>query len=455
MKSIFVTGGTGFIGRNLLHKIELEKYESIYCLTRNPEKAEFLLPSHENIRSISAELFDVDVYAPYLASADFVLHLAAATGKATPEQYFETNSKGTEVLVKQCEELGVKNFLYMSSIAVKFPDISGYYYAQSKGKGEDVVRNSTLNYTILRPTIVIGGGSAIWENLAKLAKLPMPIIFGNGKTKIQPVYIQDLVNILLTAIEEDNFSNKIFDIGGPEIITYENFLKAIRWKYYKKNSRFIHIPLGILVPILAFLEKYIRSFLPINTGQLSSFIYDSTIEENETISQQTLNMRRVNDMVSGAINDEKKEALDVALDEECKVFCRYLVNLQPNAYILEKYREGNKKSKIEQTSTSERFDRILVSISKFGRGPIKLADSYSRIMAKRSIFRRKLILLLAILETCQPYYRHLDTIDSCGRFSLFMRFLKNSLGFAVAFLFSALLLGPFHLFCSAISKSRG
>jgi NADH dehydrogenase len=94
-----------------------------------------------------------------LTGCNTVLHLAAATGKAAKEDYYNIIVNGTSELISNCHKAGVRNILYVSTIAVKYPDKYRYDYAQSKEQAEVIIRNSGLNYAIVRPTIVIGQGS--------------------------------------------------------------------------------------------------------------------------------------------------------------------------------------------------------------------------------------------------------------------------------------------------------
>jgi len=302
--SLFITGSSGFIASSFLQKIKPEDYKNIYCLSRRESKVMTSLSGHNNFRFIKGSIFDADLYIPYLSLCDTVIHFAAATGKAKPEEYFKINAEGTKFLIKQCEQLNVKNFLFISSISVKFADISRYYYAQSKKIGEDAVRGSSLNYTIVRPTIVIGKGSLILQSLVRLAKAPIILIFGDGKTNIQPIYVDDLVDCLLSIIHEGIFLNETYEIGGPEVISIENFIKKIHQAYYNKEPKTVHIPLGLLIPILSLLEKLMYSYMPVNIGQLSSFRYDGIAEENKILRKHLPHMKGINTMLRSSINNE-------------------------------------------------------------------------------------------------------------------------------------------------------
>lgn len=301
--SLFITGASGFIATNFLKRINFKEYGNIYCLSRNNNETLGSLSKYNNFKFIKGSLFDTDSYAHLLSSVDAVLHFAAATGKARPEDYLRTNVEGTELLIKLCEKALVKNFLFISSISVTFDDISKYYYAQSKKIAEESVKRCTMNYTIIRPTIVIGSGSSILKSLMKLADTSIVPIFGSGRSKIQPVYIDDLSDCILTIITENIFHNKIYEIGGPEIITIEAFIKSIHRHKFNKEPKTFHIPLCFVINILSVFEKFFYSYLPVNIGQLSSFRYDGTAEDNEVLLRHIQKMKSIAEMLTLAFNN--------------------------------------------------------------------------------------------------------------------------------------------------------
>ena len=202
MKNLFITGFNGFFGWNLLRRMNPHEYESIYCISRNvnSKAAQFI---DDKITLIKGNILEPESYASYLSRSDTVVHLAAITGKAKDYEYFNTNVKGLEVFLEQCRKYNIERFLYISSIAVKYQDISHYYYAKSKYEAEALLKKSNLNYTIIRPAIVLGPESPIWRNLYSLGKFPICVIFGKGNAKIQPIYIDDLINCINLIIREE------------------------------------------------------------------------------------------------------------------------------------------------------------------------------------------------------------------------------------------------------------
>ncbi len=453
--SLFITGSSGFIGSNFLKRINLKNYNNVFCLDRNESEITTHLSEHDNFKFIKGSIYDFNTYKPYLASSDIVVHLAAVTGKARPDKYFNVNAKGTEFLTKQCEQLGVHKFLYISSIAVKFNDISKYYYAQSKQQGEDAVKNSNLNYTIVRPTIVIGKESPIWQGFSKLAKAPITPIFGDGTTKIQPIYIEDLIDCILSIINENIFLNEALDLGGPEEITIENFLEGIQEIYQKKIPRIIHIPLRPIISILSVIEKRFSSVLPLTVGQLSSFRYDGTIEKNRLFLNHLSRMKNIQEMLMIVKTKDNNHVHIKKLISECTVFCTYLMNQKPNNYIVEKYQEGHIAGNRNHNFNSTNFDKLLVKIAKTNSFFTRLADIYTHLFYKRSVLQKKLMLLLAVLESCAPTYYYFDSVNTYGKTMLYIKIFQKGLFSIFILLLSMITFMPLHVIFAIISKKHG
>src|SRR5262245_19577839 len=269
--SVFITGASGFIGRHLLARRDSKKFKALYCLSRRTPRT-IQAPVSDNVHVIQGGLSDAEVYAPYLRASDAVIHLAAVTGKAPVHEYFATNVAGTKFLIEQCQRWGVAHFLYVSSIAVSYPNLTRYYYAHSKQQAEEAVRSSGLHYTILRPTIVLGKDAPAWNNLLQLARGPIIPLCGDGRTKIQPMHADDLADVVWSLTYEGIFPNDAFDIGGPEIVTIEEFLRQIVQVCYRRTAWVVHIPSGLWAPLLTYAEKCFYSLMPFNTGQFSIFL---------------------------------------------------------------------------------------------------------------------------------------------------------------------------------------
>lgn len=138
-----------------------------------------------------------------------------------------------------------------------------------------------------------------------------------------------------------------------------------------------------------------------------------------------------------------------ALSRECEVFSRYLVGRLPDAYVLGKYIEAHRVA--PDYAGGSRFDRLLVSFAASGSAGASLADSYACLFARRSTLRRKLILLLAILESCAPARGFLDAVEPMPLFLLLLRLVARGVLFLIRLVAAAVFLFPLQL---ALGGSR-
>ncbi len=210
----------------------------LVCLTRgNPADG-----WGGDVQFAHGDLLDPRGYADALAGCDTVVHLAAATGKCSPDQYMQVNREGTRKLAEAARRIGIDRFVFVSTIAVAFRDASGYYYAQSKQQAEEEVIRSGLNWTIVRPTMILGRDAPVLQSLSKLASFPIVPVFGNGRVSVQPVFVNDVANCLATLLCRQGFDRQILEIGGPEVLEIEQLLQRIRRSLGKGQAPVWHLP---------------------------------------------------------------------------------------------------------------------------------------------------------------------------------------------------------------------
>ena len=128
------------------------------------------------------------------------------------------------------------------------------------------------------------------------------------------------------------------------------------------------------------------------------------------------------------------------LQAECRIFARYLAGDEPLPYVMAKYLDAHEKR--SALTATRKFDRFLVSFATTGLVFLKVADSYARLLAPASTLRKKLVLLLAILESSSPSYRSFEKVDGGGTVLLGLRILQRMAVFAVCVVFGAIVLLP-------------
>lgn len=135
---------------------------------------------------------------------------------------------------------------------------------------------------------------------------------------------------------------------------------------------------------------------------------------------------------------------DDVLDRECAVFCRYLIGQEPNEYVKEKYRAAHEGGSLRHTGEC-RADAFLVKVAGIGPWSTKIIDAYTRVFRPLSTVRKKLVLLLAILESCVPTHAYLDDVDAGSVPLLFLRFVNRCVIFALAVTVGVLIILPAEL----------
>jgi nucleoside-diphosphate-sugar epimerase len=441
-RSIFITGASGFIGKSLLRALDWQAYRYVYCLSRDPEKMDFPDKKPGNLIVVKGDLLDVDSYRENLKQVDTVVHLAAVTGKVRPAEYYRVNTLGTRKLVECCQQSGVRFILYVSSIAAKFKKKKRYFYADSKIQAEEIIRSCGLKYSLLRPTMVLGKESPVFSGFSRFAFLPLVPLFGRGEVKIQPVFVDDVAEVISNILKHSRFDNRMVEIGGPERISIRNFLELIRQTKQKKKTRFVRIPMGPAVFLLTLAEPLFYPLLPLTLGQLATFRNEGAADENELFLKLSPGFTTVSGMVSESLIPGKENPVRFGLDRECRVFCRYLIRQPANRMLLDKYAECHEKVNL---IARNRFDSFLLKQASRNRFFAKLSDSYSRFFYPDAVLRKKLVYLLAILETSSPYFRFFDQAPGRNKVMVFLTLGLRGSGFALALLLSFFMYLPFRV----------
>lgn len=271
----FVTGIGGFVGRRVAARIAARGTPAVALIRSGPA-----VDSGEAIRAVRADLLDPAGYEGALRGCDVVVHLAAATGRASPAEHHRVNVDGTRALLGACERAGVRRFVFVSSIAAGFPDTAGYPYARSKIAAEECVRTSGLDFTIVRPTMIFGPDSPVLVGLRRLAAAPVMPVFGGGRVLVQPIWVEDVAELVLAVADDAALRGDTIELGGPDRLPLIELLRRIRLRVRGRRGPVLKVPIGPMLPVLAVAERVAGRLLPFTIGQLATFRFDGTARDD-------------------------------------------------------------------------------------------------------------------------------------------------------------------------------
>jgi len=273
---IFVTGATGFIGRNLILSLKQRHYQIMAFVLSGDNEAVKI--AQDNPEISYGDIRDKGSIEKAIAGADAVIHLAAIQESNDPALNEEINYIGVKNLVETCRKYSIKRLIHLSSISTCYKVKS--HYGTSKAKADQYLMSSFgIDYTILRPTLVYGNTASgpFHTFLQILDKLPLVIpVIGNGRALKQPVFVEDVVSAIILALETDAAIGKYYDISGQNAVTIEEIIRQIMAKRGRKKM-LVKIPVWMLYPLALVLEKV--STCPVFTREsLGSATQDATLD---------------------------------------------------------------------------------------------------------------------------------------------------------------------------------
>jgi len=238
--TVLVTGGTGFVGSRIVHALRAHGND-VRALAREPLRA-------RHLSTIGVEVARGDVTDPAglraaLAGCSRVVHLVGIL-KGSPADFDRVMTQGTRSLVAAAKEAGVERFVLMSALGTdeRTKDLVPYFGA--KWSMEREVEGSGLPYTTFRPSFVFGKGGALPTFVRQVRYSPVVTVIGNGKQRIQPIWVDDVAEYFARALEEPAAVNRTFEVGGPDVVTWDELYRSIA-KTLGKHRRLLHVPFSV------------------------------------------------------------------------------------------------------------------------------------------------------------------------------------------------------------------
>jgi len=259
---VAVTGGTGFVGRHLVNRL-LRDNHSITVLTHlNSVES---IPD-KRLRKVSGSVDSVSEMVTAFQDCQVVFHLVGIIAETKKNTFAKTVAAGTRNVVSACRETKVKKIIYLSSMGTS--EFAETVYHKTKFAAEQTVINSGLEWVIFRSSVIYGKWDGFLTTLSQVInRLPFIPIFGDGRYKLQPVYIDDLTNAMAQALNNTRATGQIIDIGGPEQLDYVTVMNTIKKRLGKKRLN-LRIPFGVIKPVAALAELFLKP-APLTVDQLT------------------------------------------------------------------------------------------------------------------------------------------------------------------------------------------
>jgi NADH dehydrogenase len=265
---VFVTGGTGFVGREVLRQL-VEAEHGVRALVR--PGSEEKLAVHEGVELVSGDATDPATLAGALAGCEAVIHLVGIIREFSSRgiTFEHLHVEATHNVLAAAQEQGIGRYLYMSSNGTGPSGTTGYH--RTKWAAEQAVRASDRDWTIFRPSLIFGKGGEFVTMLADLIrKMPVVPVIGDGRYRMQPVAVNQVAESFVLALGMPETVGQTYHLGGGESYSYDEILDLTGRAIGREHVTKAHQPLFMVKPMIKMMEH--SSHFPITSDQVEMLL---------------------------------------------------------------------------------------------------------------------------------------------------------------------------------------
>ena len=284
-----ILGGGGFIGRYLVRNLTKKNYRCIISTRKAFEKG--YLKTQATPGAIELVDWNPNNFAELkdaIKNSDIVINLIGILYETRKQKFYNIHSSIPETISKICQESGVKKFINISAIGAN--ENSKSLYQKSKFLGEAKALANFKKTVIIRPSVVCGTEDNFTNLFSKLSILPIIPIVGINY-KFQPILVNDVADAIVQAIETKNNEGKIYEIGGPKIISFGDMVKSIL-KTINKKRIVVSMPMALAKAQSTITDLF--PFPPILTRDQCEILSEAdNVVSNNNLSLKNLNINPI------------------------------------------------------------------------------------------------------------------------------------------------------------------
>lgn len=255
IKRVVLIGGTGFVGHAVANRL-VEAGVQVVVPTRRRSRAGHvvLLPT---VEAAEANVHDPATLERLLAGADAVVNLVGILHSRGGEPYgpdfAQAHVELPKKIVTACRNTGVRRLVHISALGASADGPSGYQ--RSKAAGEAAIRSTgaDLDWVILRPSVIFGRDDRFLNLFADLASTFPILPLAGADTRFQPVYVEDVAEVVWRSLSTPGAAGRIFDVAGPRVYTLRQLVEYVSAQIGKPRP-VIGLPEGLAMLQASLLE---------------------------------------------------------------------------------------------------------------------------------------------------------------------------------------------------------
>ena len=275
---VLLTGGTGFVGSAVRSALLRQGHQvRLLVRSRSRDKWSSLLGT-AGIEFVNGDVTDLISMKHAAEAVDCIVHLVGIIreGAQTQETFEYVHVTGTETVIEAAQDRGVSRIVYISALGAR-PDASTRYHL-TKYAAEQKIIQSGLGWTILRPSILWDTDSPFIRMVKRRIHRALPFIIpGSSKTHFQPVFVENFAEGLVFLLTQRIAAGQIFEIGGPEALTFSEIIDRIAASKGVNKVMKIPVPRLFMAPIVASLQY--TPFFPLTYEQFKLLNEDNVTKD--------------------------------------------------------------------------------------------------------------------------------------------------------------------------------